>query len=298
MTFQLTDKLEEEILRALEDQNQFYCVDAQNLTLIPTSSVSADEEFFYALPEWNSANGFELREDFVSTLHSPIAKDELQRILHSGRGVFRSFKNTLREYPEVEKLWHHFKNKKMHQYIKDWYNSLREIWGLETLCQEPEDNEDLIKDDFTFREYDSADNQELIQHFTNAAFGETDNCIHEEIQQVFFDLWQKQFEAGINSQQTGITCHSIYDDFAGCITAAPLSSRNKNIVILTSFYVLPKYRGLGLGEQLLSMYLQALKDQKKQWILLTNSFVPETLEPLLLRSGFQKTGTSYAAQIQ
>lgn len=122
MVFALTEKLESEILQALENQEQKFLVDAQNSVLVSSEKISADEYSFFALPEWNSSDGFNLMEDFVSALHSPIAKDELQRILHSGRGVFRNFKDTLKKYPEVEKLWHGFKNRKMRLYINGWYN--------------------------------------------------------------------------------------------------------------------------------------------------------------------------------
>ncbi len=298
MTFPLSEELIQDILQALENQEQTFLVDAKNLCLVCSTDYKGDDEFYYILPEWKSAEGFELREDFVSTLHSPIAKDELQRILHSGRGVFRSFKNTLKEYPEVEKLWHQFKNKKMRHYINDWYNGLREIWGLETLDEEPEDNEDLIKDDFIFQEYSSENYQELIHIFSNAAHGELNTEIPGELQEVFFELWQKQFMDAQSFNQTGFICRTLSTEFVGCISAAPALHRNDKISVLTSFYVSPNYRGLGIGTQLLSMYLNALKDRKKKWILITNTIVPETLEPLLQRYGFEKTGSGFLAKIQ
>ena len=95
MVFELTPKLEGEILQALENQEQTFLVDSENAVLVPADrGLSGNEDSFYALPEWNSSQGFSLREEFVSTLHPSIAKDELQRILHSGRGVFRSFKES------------------------------------------------------------------------------------------------------------------------------------------------------------------------------------------------------------
>ena len=45
----------------------------------------------------------------------------------------KRIENTLKNYPEVEKLWHLHKNRKMRLFINDWYNQLREIWGLEKL---------------------------------------------------------------------------------------------------------------------------------------------------------------------
>lgn len=297
MVFALTDKLADDILQALENQEQKFIVDAENAVLVPAETVSADEDSFYSLPEWTSSEGFSLREDFVSTLRAPSAKDELQRILHSGRGVFRSFKNVLKEYPEVEKLWHQFKNRKMHAYINDWYNQLREIWGLEKLEQEPEETDDLIKDDFMFESYESSDFEMVLHNLKLAAQGEFESSAPEELREVLFDLWLEQFEKADVQNQAGIVCHSNSEEFAGCITAAPISNRTKDVVVLTSFYVPEKFRGLGIGSELLSMFMDALKDQNKTWILLTNTIVPENLMPLLERTGFKKVGSGYAAQI-
>ena len=40
----------------------------------------------------------------------------------------------------------------MNQIIIDWYNVLCESWGLETLGQEPDENADVIYEDFIFRD--------------------------------------------------------------------------------------------------------------------------------------------------
>lgn len=298
MVFTLTDKLAEEILQALENQEEAFLVRAEDSSLVPESStVSADEDSFYALPEWNSSHGFNLREDFVSTLHSPIAKDELQSILHSGRGVFRSFKNKIKEYPEVEKLWHSFKHKRMLLYINDWYNQLREIWGLEKLEQEPEDNENLLEEDFLFSEYSSMEYEELIGHFNNAAKGSFEDNLNQDLGEAIFELWLQDFKRGEEKEQCGLICRTPDEEFAGCITSAPISKRTDKIVVLTSFYVQEKFRGLGIGAKLLSKHMDVLRDLKKKWILLT-SIVPDSMEALLMTSGFKRTGSCFSAKIQ
>ena len=241
-------------------------------------------------------------EDFVSTLHSPIAKDELQQILHSGRGVFRNFKDTLKKYPEVEKLWHRFKNRKMRLYINGWYNQLREIWGLEKLDHEPEETGDLIQDDFNFESYSSSNHEEVLFNLKNAASGEIENSASEELKRALFDLWIQQFEEGNLQTQIGIVCHSNSDEFAGCITAKPVYGKTNSrgtdkIVVLTSFYVLEKFRGLGIGSELLELFINTLKDQKKKWVLLTNTIIPDSLMPLLIRNGFERMGSGFVAKL-
>ncbi|MBQ1971113.1 MAG: GNAT family N-acetyltransferase, partial [Treponema sp.] len=164
MSFELTDKLTNQIIEALENQEQEFVVDAENSTLVCKESVSSDNANYYSLPQWNSTEGFNLRQEFVSNLHAPLVREELQKILHSGRGVFKNFKLTLKQYPEVEKLWNNYKYKFMINFINDWYNELREIWGLEKLDNEPEDIEDLVQDDFIFQKYNSKLDAELILH--------------------------------------------------------------------------------------------------------------------------------------
>lgn len=298
MVFNLTEKLAQEIVQALENQEQSFMVKAQDSVLVPLDSASLDEDSFYSLPEWNSRNGFELREDFVSTLHSPLAKDELQRILHSGRGVFKNFKNELKNYPEVEKLWHRYKNKQMLELISNWYNNLREVWGLEKLEKEPEENSELVKEDFSFCQYTPTSEKEIIQNVSNAAsLGQFENDIPQEINETLFYIWQKQFEHGAENKQTGIICHSLSNEFAGCITAAPVSKRTEKIVVITSFFVPLNFRGLGIGTQLLTSYLSALKVLNKKWILLAYTVIPDSLQALLLNFGFKKTESGFLAEI-
>ena len=302
MVFALTERLADEILQALENQEQKFLVDAQNSILVSSENFSADEDSFFSLPEWNSSDGFAIMEDFVSTLQSPIAKDELQQILHSGRGVFRNFKDTLKKYPEVEKLWHRFKNRKMRLYINGWYNQLREIWGLEKLDHEPEETGDLIQDDFNFESYSSSNHEEVLFNLKNAASGEIENSASEELKRALFDLWIQQFEEGNLQTQIGIVCHSNSDEFAGCITAKPVYGKTNSrgtdkIVVLTSFYVLEKFRGLGIGSELLELFINTLKDQKKKWVLLTNTIIPDSLMPLLIRNGFERMGSGFVAKL-
>ena len=296
MVFELTDALSEEIVQAMENQDQKFLVDAAKNALVEGKSDSADEENFYRLPEWSSAKGFELRQEFTNNLHNPVVQDLLKTVLHSGRGVFRNFKNELKNYPVVEKQWHLFKNKKMLSVIDDWYNDLREVWGLEKLEQAPEDNEYLLSDDFLFTPYSDSDFQ-FISGIVETA-GDFDGNWPEQINDAVKELWQRQFLLDDSSNRTGFICRTLSDEFAGFITASSVSRRTEKVMILTGFFVQEKFRGLGIGSELLEKLLFNLKTLKKEWILLTNTVIPDSLEPLLLRSGFKKTGSGYSAQIQ
>ena len=298
MTFTLTESLLDEIITALENQEQQFLLDAaQNKLVEKTFELKADDELFYALPEWDSAAGFKLREDFVSKLNSPLAHEALQEVLHSGRGVFKNFRNVIKAYPEVEKKWHIYKNNKMMCYVNDWYNNLREVWGLEKLDYVPEADDSLIHDDFSFTAYNQNDSKELVLQM-NAAFRERNENLSPELSQALYNSWLEQFELAQSKGELGFICRSFSNDFAGCITVSQLLQKQEKVMVLTSLFVPEAFRGLGIGTELINMCLSELKKLGKNWLILPNMFIPEYLEPLLLRTGFCKIDSGYAVNLQ
>ena len=69
-------------------------------------------------------------------------------------------------------------------------------------------------------------------------------------------------------------------------------------MILTSLFVPASFRGLGIGTELISMCLSQLKKLGKTWLILPQMFIPDFLEPLLLRTGFEKIESGYAVKLQ
>lgn len=295
MYFDLTDSLSDSILEAMENQNCVFILDAAQGTLVESNQNTIDNERFYELPQWKPADGFALREQFVSKLYSPLAKEELQQILHSGRGVFRNFKNCIKQYPEVERKWHIYKHFKMKARINEWYNSLREIWGLEKLAQESEEIEDLVRKDFTFREIDSIKDKESILQNASDNSAEIQDDWPQEIANAFTFLWKHQFES--LDLEFGFMCRTFSDDFAGCITFSRCPSSAKKTVLLTAFFVNQNFRGLGIGKELLSQSLDNLKKRNIQFVIIANAIIPETMIPLLEQFGFEKIGSGYIAKL-
>ena len=298
MTFALTESLVDEIIAALENQEQQFLVDAaQNKLISKTDGLKGDDESLYELPEWDSASGFKLRENFVSNLNSPLAHQALQEVLHSGRGVFKNFRNVIKTYPEVEKKWHIYKNKKMMCYVNDWYNNLREVWGLEKLDYVPEADDNLVHDDFSFTAYNQQNAKELVLHM-NAAFRERNENLSPELSQAIYNIWLEQFELAESKGELGFICRSFSNDFAGCITVSQVSKKQEKVMVLTSLFVPEAFRGLGIGTELINMCLSELKKLGKTWLILPNMTVPDYLESLLLRTGFNKIDSGFAAELQ
>lgn len=294
MTFNLTETLITAICGALENQEDTFLVYAEEPSLVSGTENQPDEDKFYSLPEWNSADGFKLMEDFTDIVHQPLVKEELLDVLHSGRGVFRNYKIVIKKYPEVEKKWHVYKNKVMQNYVKTWYNGLCEIWGLEKLDIESESDLDLVHDDFTFKKMDLSRDKETILKLTTIT---TDDDITESVQNAVNILWKKHFESFDTANHTGFICHSLDEDFAGCISTAQVSE-NSDVMILTNLYVPEHFRGLGIGSELLQMTMSELKNSGKKWLMLPNIILPEAIEPLLLKSGFKKMMSGFAADLQ
>ena len=294
MQFELTDSLIDDIISAMENQDVEYAVDAAEGQLVISDSDGhvPDDDQYYSLPEWGPSDGFELREDFVNNLHSPLAREELQSAMHSGRGVFKNFRNVLKSYPEIDKRWHIFKHRSMSARINEWYNSLREIWGLEKLDQLPESDESLVHDDFSFKEYDSATDMKTILLNITAGACE-DESLPLEVNEAFYGLWKSNFEAASNENQTGYICFSLSDEFAGCITASPLFKHQEKIVMITSLFVPEQFRGLGIGTELIDMCITRLQNCGKKWVLIPNTIAPDILQPLLIRTGFRKINSGY-----
>ena len=181
--------------------------------------------------------------------------------------------------------------------INEWYNSLREIWGLEKLDQLPELDDTLVHDDFSFKEYDpAADKHTILLNIT------ADSCEDEtlplEVNRAFYGLWRTQFEGVLFENQTGYICSSLSDEFAGCITASPLLQNQEKIVSITSLFVPEQFRGLGIGTELINMCISSLKNCGKEWVFIPNTIAPDILQPLLIRTGFRKINAGYILSLK
>ena len=176
--------------------------------------------------------------------------------------------------------------------INEWYNSLREIWGLEKLDQLPESDENLVHDDFSFKEYDSVSDRKTILLNITADSCE-DETLPPEVNRAFYGLWKTQFEGVSSDNPTGYICSSLSDAFAGCITASPLVQNQEKIVMITSLFVPEQFRGLGIGAELINMCISRLRDCGKEWVLIPNTIAPDILQPLLIRTGFRKINSGY-----
>jgi ribosomal protein S18 acetylase RimI-like enzyme len=274
MTFELTEALIDDILFSMEDQEGEFYVDAQEGMVTGGEGEFledidyGDKDRYLPLPEWDSSDGFRLMERFAAQLRNPIVREELSAALNLGKGVFRAFKDILSRHPEAEKLWYNFKEREMKREIIRWYNALREEWGLERIGGEPEETEDLILEDFRFRE--------PLEKDTKAAAELHRLCAEDQ------DGWA--FPGDL-----AITAETIGGDFAGYVAGR----RGASSFRVYALEVKPEYRGLGVGEALISRFLDRIKDEEPASISIDLPTGAEGFSRALLRNSFQVSSVRY-----
>jgi len=162
--------------------------------------------------------------------------------------VFRSFKNVLEQYPETEKLWFNFKDRKMREVVIAWYNGLREEWGLEPIGSEPEDISAIILEDFVFREGKEGDAHEVSALHAL--------CVEELKEKT--KACVKETKAPSNlAGNVFLAAETASGDFCGYISA----EKTSEYLQITRLEVKPEYRGMGIGKTLLAKFLSKLPEK-------------------------------------
>ncbi|MDR0316156.1 MAG: GNAT family N-acetyltransferase [Treponema sp.] len=296
MRFELTEALIDEILFCMEDQDGEFFLDSHEGTIVNSGSdeFDADEEDRYlSLPEWEPSNGFRLMERFTASLHNPVVREELSVALDRGRGVFRAFKDTVSQYPEIEKRWFSFKDREMKREVIRWYNALRESWGLELIGEEPEDIEGLALEDFRFREGSVADSEAaeklhrvcLEEYNGEESGGKESGGKYKMTAEILTEMSKWIFPGDLS-----VVVESAEGEFAAYISAAYTAPGRLHICALE---VQPEYRGLGLGEALLSRLLEQADHEKVSCISIDLPAASENFSRVLAREAFQPSVQRY-----
>ena len=303
MTFDLTKSVVDDICFSMENQDCEYLFDSKNSACICLEELLSDEmqelyddEDMYELPAWSSADGFQIMEEFAENLHAEEVKQNLLQALSNRRGVFRNFKNVLSKYPEIEKSYFDFKEKKMYSVVLEWYNSLRESWGLEKLSQDFEEYDDLVQQDFEFQPYNHQKDSDCVLSEADKIADELKVRFNGEIGLAVASLWLRSIDIETLGAAEGIVCLTASGEFAGVLLFRRFPSFAKNVVALTSVFVNQNFRSLGLARELFSRSISYLKEQKIQDFIIADS-LPDFLESLVTRCGFEKKDSFYILEL-
>ncbi len=283
--FDLTPELQDQIIFAMENQTETFLLDTESLLLVTEAQIPEERrEYCLPIPDWNPSDGYQLMDSFTGVLRNPIYRERLRAILNSGRGVFRGFKNVLREREDLEKAWFAHKDREMKRRVRAWYDELCEYWGVESLGEEPEDMEDLFQDEFSMESFAPArgELEDVFKSFYAELYRELRPTLTEHILEQFYRGRRTPDIAFRALSPDGSSCawltmqlDRVGDDLYGTISA---------------LYVLPEYRGAGIASGLLDSVLTYAYENQIHTVVLVLPPEGEVLRANLDRRGFETAG--------
>ena len=265
MAIKINNEVIDQIIFGMENQSQEFVFD------LDTGEVVVFEEgtSFVDLPEWNSSMGFQLMEKFVSNLRNPIYHETLLDSLSGGRGVFRRFKNALKERPEIEQLWFQFKEREMKRYVIEWFEAMQETRRLEEVQVEVEETEELVLTDFSIGFEEDGDLSEYVE-YDKRAFSENYPDLPDRIVMEYYD--SVRTSAGCRPTDI-LRAETPKGDLAGFVWLYEPPDEEKQEVSATfarvlQLYVLPEYRGLGLARTLMEFIMDDAYKRGVGWLFI------------------------------
>lgn len=300
MEFELTPEIVDDVVFAMEDQSNLSVFDAVELKCRSAEEAETELEAqaagaagtrgerFYPVPEWDSVSGFRLMERFVSLLKNPVAREELRGALSSGHGVFRSFKNILKTYPELERKWYRDKDAHMRRIVLDWYNELRDSWGLERITLESEETSDIVESDFSFhpaREDDLSAAEALAEALTREVLESLPGGLFDAVA----DL-QGRLQGDEGEGEAVLVAESADGELSGMASSRPVPRDNLLAAHISFIGVYPEFRGLGIAKELVSRTAELWASRGFRWLLVALPVLPPEFSASLARMGFVQRG--------
>jgi GNAT superfamily N-acetyltransferase len=284
--FELSEKVVEQVVFAMEDQESASVVDLESGEVLPAAGLKG--EFYVMPPAWSSREGFRLMEEFLASVRQPSARRELSGALARGRGVFKAFKAALAEHVELERAFRDFKIRAMRRTIAAWYDDLREARGLERLGPEPEDTDELLSSDLDIILINLEEARALLMPFLDDAEEESAENLPASL--AAYEIGR--LRADIASAPDALV--AIADDGEGGALGMALGFRTTvgergfgRIAFLT---VKREFRRMGLGTALLGALTKAFEAEGLNLVTLDSAFLPHELGESLAALGFVSYG--------
>ncbi len=316
MRFELTPEIIDQIIFAMENQETPFRFDSETRTVIDDiqnlSSGPEDTEpsleggRYVGIPEWSSADGFQLMERFVATLRNPLAREKLRAALSGGKGVFRNFKNALKEHEEIERLWFSFKDREMRTKVVDWYNDLCDLWGWERVSREPDEEEEtdqLVLSDFEIAE--DPRGVDLVRAYDREAWDEAMAVLPP----VIIESLYRRARVGIDPAAPNsliVSARTPGGDFAGFVwgieesaeESGDIEGTDRAWLRIAQLYVTSEFRGLGIAKTLISHVCQIAYSRGIQKILIELGGTGEVLLRPLEEEGFSPVSRTLALDVE
>ncbi len=291
--FDLSDKIIEQIVFAMEDQERKTVIDLETGEVLPAADRRAGR--CAEPPAWSSRDGFKLMEDFLSSVRQPSARRELSAALGRGRGVFKAFKAVLAQREDLERAFRDFKIRAMRRTIVAWYDDQREALGLERIGPEPEDTQELIASDLDIVIADFAAAAGRIEPLLDEAEKESLEYLPSSIAAFEFDRLRDEIESA------GDALAAFADDGEGGALGAAIAIREAvgerafgRIVFL---FVGRDFRRMGMGKALLETLAARLRSEGIGLVLVDSAFLPPEMSGALNAIGYAPYGIRALSRI-
>lgn len=284
--FELCEKIVEQIVFAMEDQERESVVDLESGEVLPAEGHSG--EGYANPPVWSSREGFKLMEDFLASVRQPSARHALSAALARGRGVFKAFKAALAENQELERAFRDFKIRAMRRTIAVWYDDLREAKGLERLGPEPDDTDELVLSDLDIGILDL----EAARSFLAPLLEEAEEESIESLPGPLAAFELERLRAEIDAAEDAL-CAVAYDGEGGALGAS-LGFRTvvgeRGFGRIVFLMVKREFRRMGLGKTLLESLTKAFAKEGMPLVALDSALLPPDFSSGLESLGYKAFG--------
>lgn len=277
--FDLTEAILERIIFAMEDQSKSYAINLDTGELQPRPAQDMSENLALP-PDWTSEDGFKILETFALRSSNIVLKKALQKVLGRGKGVFKSYKALLAEFPEEETRFRLYKQAVMKRKIESWLNDQREIAGLARLGSEPEELDELPDFEFQFESFPIHAAMAECSAFLESFFLDELPGLPCEIQ-----AYEKSelvfFMMNYEHSAKAFTFRVAEGDLIALLIALPVPANTKPLGLVRFIGTLRDFRGMGLELRLLEETKKWLKKEKIESLLLCSlALDAETAETL------------------
>ena len=304
MNSDLTPELIDQIIFSMENQNEYFYLNIEKGAIEPERLVDPElrgmEDRYVKIPRWGSADGFHLMEKFVDSLRNPVFRERLREALASGKGVFRKFKNILKEREDIQRLWFLFKEREMRARVVEWFNEIMDAWGYERIGPEPEETEELVLTDFVI-ETAPDDLLEELDALDHTAFEEAWRDQPDELAHLHFlarrtlipqrkELYRAYRAAAHGGETAGVVWG--VDSWLG-ERAAAVFGEEPAVSFLLQIYIYPEFRGLGIARLLLDTYIRQAYGREMRMVALDLWGGTQSVGRVLEERGFKSLRTSW-----
>ncbi len=231
-----------------------------------TIKISDRKERFLAVPVWGPLEGFKMREDFVNYLKNPLYKEKLDKVLHTGRGVFKKFKEVLHTSPLIERQWYNYKKEYMQRVVIKWYEYNKGLVKLEELPLDIEElPDDLLIEDFMYVFYNNDEKKTEIDNLTQN--------LMKDLNLVEAFLIKKN----INGEKSALHLCVLTPD-EKLVGFIKYKKNNDDLCEILAYGIAEEYRGIGLFSILLDKLIRQLSREGKKSLIMfyTSEFVKIT----------------------